>query len=77
MKKSFEPIKYKKIYEPLLLAFLEECLPESGRFLDINGRHSFYMDIDNSFKDFWCMFASKSHSLCQRIWLLEYVFGFF
>lgn len=56
MEKSFEPIKYKKKYEPLLLAFLEKCLPESGRALDIGGRHSFYMDIDNLFKDFWCMF---------------------
>lgn len=56
MKKSFEPIKYKKMYESLLLAFLEKCLPESGRSLDIDGQHSFYMDIDNSFKGFWCMF---------------------
>lgn len=47
MERSFEPIKYKKIYETLLLSFLEECLPESGRALDIGGRHSFYMDIDN------------------------------
>lgn len=56
MKESFKPIKYEKMYEPPLLTFLEECLPESGRALDIGGRHSFYMDIDNSFKDFWCMF---------------------
>lgn len=56
MKNSFEPITYKKVYEPLLLTFLEKCLPESGRALDISGRHSFYMDIDNSFKNFWCMF---------------------
>lgn len=56
MEKSFEPIKYKKKYEFLLLAFLEKCMPESGRALDIGGRHSFYMDIDNLFKDFWCMF---------------------
>lgn len=58
MIKSFEPIKYKKIYEPLLLAFLEKCLPESGRVLDLNGRHGFYLDIDHSFKSFWCMFDS-------------------
>lgn len=56
MKNSFEPVKYDKRYEHLLLAFLEKCLPESGRALDISGRHSFYMDIDNSFKNFWCMF---------------------
>lgn len=56
MKKAFEPIKYEKEYEPLLLTFLEKCLPESGRALDLCGQHSFYMDIEHSFKDFWCMF---------------------
>ncbi len=57
MQKEFEPIKYEKIYEPLLIDFLEQCLPESGRVLDINGRHSFYKDIENCFKAFWCMYA--------------------
>lgn len=56
MEKSFEPMRYHKMYEPLLLDFLEKCLPESGRALDIDGRHSFYKDIDNCFKSFWCMF---------------------
>lgn len=56
MEKSFEPTKYHKMYEPLLIDFLEQCLPESGRALDINGRHSFYKNIENSFNAFWCMF---------------------
>ena len=56
MEKSFEPIEYRKEFEPLLLEFLEQCLPESGRALDINSRHSFYLDIENCFKAFWCMF---------------------
>lgn len=56
MEKQFEPVKYQKRYEPLLIDFLEQCLPESGRALDINGRHSFYKDIENCFKAFWCMF---------------------
>ena len=60
MEKSFEPIKYNKMYELLLLDFLEQCLPESGRVLDINGRHSFYKDIENSFKAFWCMFDGEN-----------------
>lgn len=56
MERSFEPVKYNKMYEPLLIDFLEQCLPQSGRALDINGRHSCYKDIENYFKSFWCMF---------------------
>ena len=52
MEKSFEPVKYNKIYELLLVDFLEQCLPKSGRTLDINGRHSSYKDIENCFKAF-------------------------
>lgn len=59
MEKSFEPVIYDKIYEPQLIGFLEKCLPESGRALDINGRHSFYMDIENCFDSFWCMFDEE------------------
>ncbi|MBR6337502.1 MAG: GNAT family N-acetyltransferase [Ruminococcus sp.] len=53
---DFEPIEYQKEYEPLLLSFLESCLPESHRCLDINGRHSYYLNIAEHFAGFWCMF---------------------
>lgn len=53
---SFEPIRYDKNFQKGLVEFLEKCLPESGRVLDINGRHSFYNDIENQYKAFWCMF---------------------
>ena len=56
MEKSFEPIKYSKDYQLLLFEFLEKCLPESNRVLDIDGRHGFYKDIEHNFKGFWCMF---------------------
>ena len=59
MKKSFTPIEYQKEFEPLLIEFLERCLPESGRALDLHTRHSFYLDIANNFKAFWCMFDSS------------------
>lgn len=58
MEKSFEPIKYSKDYQLLLFEFLEKCLPESNRVLDIDGRHGFYKDIEHNFKGFWCMFDS-------------------
>lgn len=45
----FEPVEYRKEYEPLLISFLEKCLPESHRCLDINGRHSYYLDIEEYF----------------------------
>ena len=47
---------YDNKYESLLISFLEKCLPESGRTLDIDGRHSFYRDIPNHFEIFLCMF---------------------
>lgn len=53
---SFEPIEYQKEFEQLLIEFLEQCLPESGRALDLQTRHGFYLDIENYFKAFWCMF---------------------
>lgn len=56
MGKQFEILEFRKDYEERLIDFLEQCLPESGRDLDINGRHRFYKDIDNYFKAFWCMF---------------------
>lgn len=54
--RSFEPVDYNKKYESLLIPFLEKCLPESLRHLDINGRHNYYLDIQRYFKGFWCMF---------------------
>lgn len=52
----FKIIEYDISYETKLISFLDKCLPESGRVLDINGRHSFYKDIDVNFIGFWCLF---------------------
>ena len=88
MVNSFEPIPYNKKYEPFLIAFLEQCLPESGRALDINGRHRFYVDIEHCFKAFWCMFDREKivgavavreldHKCCElkSLYLLERYHG--
>ena len=58
--KSFEIIEYQKEYEPLLFSFLERCLPESHRCLDINGRHSYYLNIAKHFVGFWCLFDGNN-----------------
>ena len=47
--------EYDQKLESRLFAFLEKCLPESGRALDLNGRHSFYKDIHGHFDVFLCM----------------------
>ena len=47
--------EYELSLEQQLFAFLEKCLPESGRSLDLNGRHSFYKDIAGHFDVFLCM----------------------
>lgn len=51
--------KYKKQYNNLLFQFLERCLPESGRILELNGRHRMYCSIDEYFEYFWCLFDDK------------------
>lgn len=51
--------EYNKKYENMLIDFLKQCLPESGRALDLNGRHKFYQDIENSFVAFWCVFDNN------------------
>ncbi len=51
-------VEYNNECYPQLVEFLEKCLPESGRALDIDGRHVFYKDIESNFKGFWCMFHS-------------------
>lgn len=48
--------KYDKKYDKLVLDFLQQCLPESHRVLELDGHHRCYRDIENYFKAFWCMF---------------------
>lgn len=50
-----EVVTYKNIYYTKLITFLEACLPESGRILDLSGRHKAYQNILEYFDMFWCM----------------------
>lgn len=50
---------YKKQYHDDLLQFLKVCLPQSGRRLDLNGRHKMYHEIEEYFMAFWCLFDKK------------------
>lgn len=50
---------YDKEYQDELTAFLEKCLPESGRCFDIDGRHSYYKDIKEQFRFFRCLFDGE------------------
>ncbi len=59
MNDSFIPVRYKDEYFEKLTAFLEECLPQSGRVLELEGRHSFYKDIENCFFEFFVMFDGE------------------
>lgn len=59
MEKMFFIKKYEKMYEYPLIDFLQQCLPESNRKLDLDGRHRFYQDIENYFEAFWCMFYDE------------------
>ena len=55
MDRNFIITEYDQKLESRLFAFLEKCLPESGRALDLDGRHSFYKDIHGYFDVFLCM----------------------
>lgn len=55
MDRDYIITEYELSREPQLFAFLEKCMPESGRSLDLNGRHSFYKDIPGHFDVFLCM----------------------
>ena len=52
----YTPLRYQAKDVSALTAFLEKCLPESGRALDLSGRHSFYLEIPNYFLGFWCLY---------------------
>lgn len=48
--------EYDNKYQNQLIRFLEQCLPQSGRTLDLNGRHNMYCHVEDFFKYFWCLF---------------------
>jgi len=51
----YDIVDFDKEYEDRMIDFFEICLPESGRKLDINGRHACYKDIYGYFKKLWLM----------------------
>lgn len=51
--------EYNRQYENYLLQFWEKCLPQSGRRLELNGRHQMYCNINEFFEYFWCLFDGK------------------
>lgn len=60
MSSRFEILEFDEAYNDILIIFLQECLPESGRNLELNGRHKMYCNIKNYFEYFWCLFDGKN-----------------
>ena len=56
MNEAFIIEAFDKKYEGSVIPFLKKCLPQSGRTLDLEERHSLYLDIEKNFAYFWCMF---------------------
>ena len=48
--------EYSRQYDNCLFQFLKKCLPQSGRSLELDGRHKMYCNIDEFFEFFWCLF---------------------
>ena len=42
-----------------IINFLENVLPESGRKLDLDGRHNFLMYIQDVYEKFWCLYDGE------------------
>lgn len=51
--------RYTDEYADELLYFLGNCLPESGRKLDLNGKHKMYLNVSQNFEAFWIMLDGK------------------
>lgn len=51
--------EFQETYNADMIQFLQECLPQSGRKLELDGRHKMYQDIKHYFQYFWCMFAGE------------------
>ena len=60
MNEAFIIEAFDKKYEEFVILFLKKCLPQSGRTLDLEERHSLYLDIEKNFAYFWCMFDRSS-----------------
>lgn len=52
--------EYDTRYQEQVIQFLDKCLPESGRQLDLNGRHKMYRRIESAFEGFWCLFDGET-----------------
>lgn len=52
--------KYQKTDRDGLLHFLQKCLPESGRALELDGRHKMYRNIEDFFEKFWYLLDGDS-----------------
>ena len=42
-----------------IICFLENVFPESGRKLDLDGRHNFLMHITDVYEKFWCLYDKE------------------
>ncbi len=51
---------YEEKFYSCLIQFLQECLPQSERKLELNGCHQIYSDINDSFQYFYCLFDGKN-----------------
>ena len=52
--------RYTDEYADELLYFLGNCLPESGRKLDLNGKHKMYLNVSQNFEAFWISSFEKN-----------------
>lgn len=50
-----ELVAYEPPLNDALFAFLERCLPESGRSFDPEGRHAHLRRIEEAYEALWCL----------------------
>lgn len=52
--------EYNEAYYEQVIQFLRRCMPESGRCLELDGRHKIYCNIESTFENFWCLFDGEN-----------------
>ena len=53
---GYEIVVYEEKLKEDVIEFYRNVLPESGRTLDLSGKHKVFQDIKNNYEEFWCLF---------------------
>lgn len=56
---KYKLLEYNEENYDKVIAFMQKCLPESGRSFALDSKHKAYQNISDNFLKFWCMFDGE------------------